>query len=198
MRTPIKLRGNTYAEAAHNTVVDALKSLRPARGSGTRTRHTPFGVSRQTNIRPASSGGAAKNPTGYMRWRGLWVLPVNIIPGGATYDSSGHYTLTTVVAGASYIFTKGANDVSLSNVTTGDVTSTAVWVAAGTTVTMNGTPGASVTATVCSGPYMTGDVVILQAGTATGTYICTSDNNTNSPDTGTGWVQIGTTLGQWQ
>jgi len=48
------------------------------------------------------------------------------------------------------------------------------------------------------GNYMTGDIVILQTGTATGTYISTVDNNFVSPDTGTGWVQIATTLGQWQ
>ena len=41
------------------------------------------------------------------------------------------------------------------------------------------------------------EVWILQSGTATGTYICTTVNNTNSPDTGTGWIQIGTLQGQW-
>lgn len=42
------------------------------------------------------------------------------------------------------------------------------------------------------------DVWILQSGTATGTYLCTVNGNTNSPDTAVNWVQIGTNLGQWQ
>jgi hypothetical protein len=44
---------------------------------------------------------------------------------------------------------------------------------------------------------MTFDGVILQTGTATGTYISTIDGNTNSPDSGIGWIQIGTTQGNW-
>ena len=46
-------------------------------------------------------------------------------------------------------------------------------------------------------PYMTYDGVILQTGTATGTYVSTIDANANSPDSGIGWIQIATTQGNW-
>jgi hypothetical protein len=39
--------------------------------------------------------------------------------------------------------------------------------------------------------------VSLESGTATGTYISMLDNNGNSPDSGIGWVQIGTNQGNW-
>ena len=46
-------------------------------------------------------------------------------------------------------------------------------------------------------PYMTYDVVQLGVGTAAGIYISTTDNNTNSPDTGIGWVQTSSSAGTW-
>jgi len=38
--------------------------------------------------------------------------------------------------------------------------------------------------------YMTEEVVLLGAGTSAGIYISTIDNNSNLPDSGTGWTQI--------
>lgn len=48
-------------------------------------------------------------------------------------------------------------------------------------------------------PYLTQDVVLIQAGPTAGTYISVTDNNTESPDTGIGWVQLapGNTVGAW-
>ena len=48
-----------------------------------------------------------------------------------------------------------------------------------------------------SSPYMTYDVVQLGSGTASGMYLSTVDNNTNSPDTGTGWTQVSSSSGTW-
>lgn len=48
-----------------------------------------------------------------------------------------------------------------------------------------------------SAPYMTFDVVQLGAGTASGMYFSTIDNNAKSPDTGIGWLQISSSSGTW-
>jgi hypothetical protein len=45
--------------------------------------------------------------------------------------------------------------------------------------------------------YMTGDVVQLGSGTASGNYFSTIDNNANSPDTGIGWIQVSSSSGAW-
>ena len=70
----------------------------------------------------------------------------NIVPVATSYDGSGHYTLTTV-AGTAYIWTKGSNDMSVTN-GSNTITDGSVWVASGTTVTLNGTPSVLVTASV--------------------------------------------------
>lgn len=48
-------------------------------------------------------------------------------------------------------------------------------------------------------PYLEFDVVILLTGTAQGTYLSVTNNNSNPPDTGIGWVQIapGYNMGRW-
>jgi hypothetical protein len=46
-------------------------------------------------------------------------------------------------------------------------------------------------------PYMTYDVVQFGTGTASGIYLSTINNNTNSPDTGTGWLQVSSSSGTW-
>ena len=48
-----------------------------------------------------------------------------------------------------------------------------------------------------AGSYNTNDVVQLGSGTAAGMYLSLTDSNTNSPDTGTGWVQISSSAGTW-
>lgn len=45
--------------------------------------------------------------------------------------------------------------------------------------------------------YMTFDVVLLGSGTSAGMYLSTIDANTNSPDSGTGWVQVSSSSGTW-
>lgn len=46
-------------------------------------------------------------------------------------------------------------------------------------------------------PYMTFDVVQMGTGTASGMYLSTIDGNSNSPDTGIGWVQVSSACGTW-
>lgn len=46
-------------------------------------------------------------------------------------------------------------------------------------------------------PYMALQVVQFGAGTSSGMYISTMDNNTNQPDTGVGWTQISSSSGTW-
>lgn len=48
-------------------------------------------------------------------------------------------------------------------------------------------------------PYMEFDFVIVLQGAAAGTYLSVTDNNSNDPATGIGWVQIapGDAFGRW-
>ena len=80
----------------------------------------------------------------------------NIIPALAAYDGSGEYTLTTV-AGRNYKWTKGADDTNLVNGTETITTSDTTFIADGTSVTLNGTPEALVTAVVRLNPFLTAD-----------------------------------------
>jgi hypothetical protein len=45
--------------------------------------------------------------------------------------------------------------------------------------------------------YAQNDVVQLGSGTAAGMYLSIISPNTNSPDSGIGWVQISTSVGTW-
>ena len=45
--------------------------------------------------------------------------------------------------------------------------------------------------------YASNDVVQLGSGTAAGMYLSIINTNTNSPDSGIGWVQISTSSGTW-
>ena len=74
---------------------------------------------------------------------------------------------------------------------TGNVRYRSLWVAPTTTIPPVTTPPDGL------GNYMTNDFVILQTGTATGTYISSVDDNVASPDTGIGWIQIASTRGPW-
>lgn len=86
---------------------------------------------------------------------GLYVLGTTgiesiatMIPSGAAYNGSGTYTVT-VVKGQNYLWTPAANDKSISNgATHGNVIDAGMIVAAETTLVLNGTPSASVTATL--------------------------------------------------
>lgn len=70
-----------------------------------------------------------------------------LVPAGAVYDGSGQYTLSGLTAGTAYLWVKGANDISIVN-TPDTITVSGTFLAAGTSCVMNGTPGATVTATV--------------------------------------------------
>jgi len=48
-----------------------------------------------------------------------------------------------------------------------------------------------------AGTYNTNDVVSLGSGTSAGMYLSLIDTNTNTPDSGIGWVQISTSAGTW-
>ncbi len=45
--------------------------------------------------------------------------------------------------------------------------------------------------------YAQNDVVQLGSGTSAGMYLSIINTNTNSPDSGIGWVQISTSAGTW-
>jgi hypothetical protein len=80
----------------------------------------------------------------------------NLIPGGATYDGSGHYVLA-VTLNKNYAWTKGANDTSVTNgAQTVTVTDT-VFVTQGSSITLNGTAGQAVTAVIRTGVFLTAD-----------------------------------------
>lgn len=97
------------------------------------------------------------------------VQPGNLIPSGAVYDGSGHYSLT-VTAGVYYKWTDGgSHDTSLTNISSGDVAvSDSNFIANSTTVILNGTAGATVTAVVRKSPYLTADEVYALMTSVTG------------------------------
>jgi hypothetical protein len=69
--------------------------------------------------------------------------------GAQTYNGSGAYTLSGLTAGRSYYWLKGANDTSLVNGTE-TLSTSGLFIAQGTSATLNGTNSASVTAAVIS------------------------------------------------
>ena len=105
----------------------------------------------------------------------------NLIPGGATYDGSGHYTLSGLTAGKALRWLKGSHDTSLTNGASTVSTSGQNFFAAGTSVTLNGTAGQTVTAAVWNAVWMTADevqaYVASLSGTIAGTY-----SGTGSPE----------------
>lgn len=80
----------------------------------------------------------------------------NIIPGGAEYDGSGEYTLATTT-GRTYKWTKGANDTNVVNGTETITTTDTIFIAQGTSITLNGTPSEDVTAVIRLAPYLNAD-----------------------------------------
>lgn len=83
------------------------------------------------------------------------IQPGSIIPNGATYDGSGHYTVN-VTAGRVYRWEKGANDTNCTNGTV-VLTSNGVTTALGSTFTLNGSANQAVTATLSVGGFFTAD-----------------------------------------
>lgn len=78
----------------------------------------------------------------------------SIIPGGAAYDGSGNYTLSGLTVGRTYTWTDGSADISCVNGAETLVAS-GNFIAQATSVTLTGTPGAVITATVRSTVYLT-------------------------------------------
>lgn len=72
----------------------------------------------------------------------------NIITGSPSYSGGGSYTLNGLVVGSNYLWTKGASDTGC--VVNGSITLTAtgVFTATATSVTLNGTNSAAITAMV--------------------------------------------------
>jgi hypothetical protein len=84
----------------------------------------------------------------------------NLITGSPSYDGSGHYLLTGLTAGRMYRWTDGgAHDTSVTNGSQTVTVTDSVFVAQGTTVTLNGTAGTTVTAVVWYGITPTGDEI---------------------------------------
>lgn len=96
------------------------------------------------------------------------VQPGNIVPGGATYNGSGQYSLATAT-GVFYKWTDGgANDTSVTNGTETVTVSNSNFIAQGATVTLNGTALATVTCVVRKSPYLTADEVAALIATMVG------------------------------
>lgn len=97
------------------------------------------------------------------------IQPGNIVPGGATYSGGGEYSLA-VTSGVYYKWTKGANDTSVENPDGGATVtvSDSNFLAASTSVMLNGTAGQPVTAIVRKSPYLTADEVAALVAAATG------------------------------
>ena len=72
----------------------------------------------------------------------------NLITGGATYDANGNYVLTNLTLNYGYYWTKGANDTSIVVNSQLTLTASGAYSAIATSVTLTGTPSATVTATV--------------------------------------------------
>jgi hypothetical protein len=110
----------------------------------------------------------------------------NIIPVGATYDGSGHYSLTTQT-GVGYQWNAGANDTGFTNGTDTETTDGFVFLAAGATVQLNGTAGQLVTARVWYPVYLTIEnavaIIASISGTTTGNKIFNGSTNPNSNQT---------------
>lgn len=74
----------------------------------------------------------------------------NVIPTGASYSSTGSYTLSGLVAGITYQWTQNANDTSITGVTLG--TGGTFVAPSNGTVTLNGKDSDSITAVVAPDP----------------------------------------------
>jgi hypothetical protein len=72
----------------------------------------------------------------------------NLVPAGAAYDSNGNYVLTGLTLNMGYLWTKGASDDSCAPANQTALTASGSFTAGATTVTLTGTPSATVTATV--------------------------------------------------
>lgn len=97
-------------------------------------------------------------------------LPVqagNLVPGGATYDGSGHYTLN-VSSGTFYIIGFGAHDTSVDNGSDNYTDSLHVFQASGSTILLHGTISATVTAVVRPNPIVTTAVLQTMIASVTG------------------------------
>lgn len=79
----------------------------------------------------------------------------NLVPGGASYDGSGNYTLTGLTVGQIYRWTDGgSNDTSIVMGATTYTTDGSVFTSTATSAVMHGTIGATVTATVWTTTYL--------------------------------------------
>jgi hypothetical protein len=99
-----------------------------------------------------------------------YVQAGNLVSGGATYDGSGHYVLS-VTTGKYYKWVDGgANDTSVTNGAQTVTVDGTNFLTQGATITLNGTAGQPVTATIYPSPIITADeIAALVASLITGT-----------------------------
>ena len=71
----------------------------------------------------------------------------NIVPTGASYNGSGNYTLSGLIAGVTYYWNQSMDDLTAPG-----LTASGSFLASASSVTLTGTPSAAVTATVYSVP----------------------------------------------
>ncbi len=73
---------------------------------------------------------------------------VNVVPGGAVYDSNGNYSITGLTLNYGYFWTKGGDDASVVVDSSTTLSSSGAFTATLVNVTLKGTPNSSVTATL--------------------------------------------------
>lgn len=80
--------------------------------------------------------------------KALSSIPNNIVPVGAAYDAGGRFSLPGLYLDEQYLFIPGANDTGCDVVLGHTLNRKGVFTAAGRSVTLEGKPGAVVTATI--------------------------------------------------
>jgi hypothetical protein len=85
------------------------------------------------------------------------VVGANLIPGGAVYSGGGTYTFSGATVGKVYRWTKGVNDTNIVDTPNTYTITNTIFTALNTSFTLNGTPGAAVTAELRWPDYYTAD-----------------------------------------
>lgn len=88
-----------------------------------------------------------------------YVQAGNIVAGGATYDGSGHYVLAVTASRYYKWVDGGANDTSVTNGAQTVTVDGTNFLTQGATITLNGTAGQPVTATIYPSPIITADEI---------------------------------------
>ena len=133
------LVGNSVSSQALQAAAVTLASLNPALLYSIVPVDTDTGTANAYAI--TARGGAAGS---------------NLVPNAATYDTNGNYVLTGLTLNYGYYWTKNTNDISLVVNSNNTLATSGAFTATNSSVTLTGTPNATVTASVAqSAPVST-------------------------------------------